>query len=396
METRLRKLNTSQLTEICRKMKCSRGSKKEMIGNLLRPLGKKYKMEKITDPRVKGEIMSFLTDEEASNFLVDRQNKVNLQWDMDKRARKHMTKIRKWNNLFNNAVNNPNTFVGFDETNFKDIGEVFDLTRRGFLTYPPDFIYELRDHLYRQLELAIINGNTEILTNILKDKDKIWYNDRDNNQLLQPTVNSLLRQLIEGESENLEMYKILLKHGADPNQELWGQSLLNYFLMETFYEIYDLENAKKIVDTMIKYGAYSWVGDRNQRNMTDLMIDVYLQNKNNVKKRLKDDTDINAKDGVGNTALIFAATPMSINFDIIEILLEHGADINAHDNGGNTLLHELSYTPDLKIINLLIDRGADVNAINNRGETVLDLMIQNKVDKKIIEMLKGKGAKSAK
>ena len=28
METRLRKLNTSQLTEICRKMKCSRGSKK--------------------------------------------------------------------------------------------------------------------------------------------------------------------------------------------------------------------------------------------------------------------------------------------------------------------------------------------------------------------------------
>ena len=101
METRLRKLNTSQLTEICRKMNCSRGSKKKMIGNLLRPLGKKYKMEKITDPRVKGEIMSFLTDEEASNFLVDRQNKVNLQWDMDKRARKHMTKIRKWNNLFN-------------------------------------------------------------------------------------------------------------------------------------------------------------------------------------------------------------------------------------------------------------------------------------------------------
>ena len=87
---------------------------------------------------------------------------------------------------------------------------------------------------------------------------------------------------------------------------------------------------------------------------------------------------------------------MSINFDIIEILLEHGADINAHDNGGNTLLHELSYTPDLKIINLLIDRGADVNAINNRGETVLDLMIQNKVDKDVIETLERNGAKRSK
>ena len=286
METRLRKLNTSQLTEICRKMKCSRGSKKKMIGNLLRPL-RKYRMNTLPSD-LKKNIQTFLPTKYAANFLkTDRGNKRDLQWDMDKRARKHMTKIRKWNNLFNNAVNNPNTFVEFDETNFKDIGEVFDLTRRGFLTYPPDFIYELRDHLYRQLELAIINGNTEILTNILKDKDKIWYNDRDNNQLLQPTVNSLLRQLIEGESENLEMYKILLKHGADPNQELWGQSLLHYFLMETFYEIYDLENAKKIVDTMIKYGAYSWVGDRNQRNMTDLMIDVYLQNKNNVKKKIK-------------------------------------------------------------------------------------------------------------
>ena len=35
METRLRKLNTSQLKEICHKMRCSRGSKKEMIVNLL-------------------------------------------------------------------------------------------------------------------------------------------------------------------------------------------------------------------------------------------------------------------------------------------------------------------------------------------------------------------------
>ena len=391
METRLRKLNTSQLTEICRKMKCSRGSKKEMIGNLLRPLGKKYKMDKITDPRLKGKIMSFLPDNDAANFLVDRQNKVNLQWDMDKRARKNMNKISKWTNLLNNRT----IFIELERTEFKDIGEVFDLARRGFLTYPLDFLEEIRNYLYRQLEIAVARNNTEILKNILTDKDKIWYYYRHD---IQPIVNSLLRQLIEGGSDNIEMYNILLEHGANPNQELFGQSLLNYFLMDTFYEIDDLENAKKIVDTMRNYGAYSWVGtpDGNRRNMTDLMIDVYLQDKNSVKKRLKDDTDVNAKNAGGNTALFLAATPMSINFDIIEILLEHGADINAHDNGGNTLLHELSYTPDLKIINLLIDRGADVNAINNRGESVLDLMMEKNVDKKIIEILKKHGAKSAK
>ena len=282
METRLRKLNTSQLTEICRKMKCSRGSKKEMIGNLLRPLGKKYKMEKITDPRVKGEIMSFLTDEEASNFLVDRQNKVNLQWDMDKRARKHMTKIRKWNNLFNGKGVQPIPGEGKvpGPDNFKDIGEVFDLNRRGFLTYPHNFLEKLGKHLYRQLELAIINGNTEILKIILKDKDKIWsVYDGDT------IINNLLRQLIEQGPENPEIYKILL---------------------------------------------------------------------------------------------------------------ENGADVNATNNDGNTLLHELAFAPDLEIINLLIENGADVNAINKRGESVFDFMIKKKVDKKIIKMLKGHGAKRTK
>ena len=63
------------------------------------PLRKKY-MEKITEPRLKGEIMSFLADNDAAKVvLLNRQNKLNLQWDIDKRARKHMKNIRKWNNF---------------------------------------------------------------------------------------------------------------------------------------------------------------------------------------------------------------------------------------------------------------------------------------------------------
>ena len=238
METRLRKLNTSQLTEICRKMKCSRGSKKEMIGNLLRPLGKKYKMEKITDPRLKGEIMSFLPDDDAANFLVDRKNKLELQGDMDKRARKHMNKIRKWNNL----IVNDRVEEELERTNFKDIGVIFDLFRKGFINLFS--VNNLRAYLYHQLEIAVANENKKIIKNILKDKDKIWYNDRDD---IQPMVNSLLRQLIERESDNLEMYKILLEHGADPNQKLRGQSLLDYLIQNKV--------DKNVIETLEGYGA---------------------------------------------------------------------------------------------------------------------------------------------
>lgn len=240
METILRKLNTTQLTEICRKMKCSSGSKKVMIGNLLRPLRKKYKMEKITDPRLKGEIMSFLPDNEAANFLVNRKNKLELQSDMDKRARKHMNKIRKWNNL----IVNDTVEEELERTNFKDIGVIFDLFRKGFINLFS--VNNLQIYLYRQLEIAVANDNTEILKNILKNKDKIWYNDRDNIQLM---VNSLLIQLVENDSENLEMYKILLEHGADPNQELWGQTLLDYLIQNKV--------DKDVIETLEGYGAKS-------------------------------------------------------------------------------------------------------------------------------------------
>jgi len=243
METRLRKLNTSQLTEICRKMKCSSGSKKEMIKNLLRPLGKKYKMEKITDPRLKGKIMSFLPDDDAANFLVDRKNKLELQGDIDKRARKHMNKIRKWNNL----IVNKRLIKELERTNFKDIGVLFDLSRKGFINLWVINTLQFSLFIERQLKRAVANENIEILKNILKDQNQIlrtlalednkrqreFRSVQDIDKDIQIFVSSLFRQLIDQGSDNLEIYKILLEHGVDLNQELWGwgeegQSLLDY------------------------------------------------------------------------------------------------------------------------------------------------------------------------
>ncbi len=45
MEKKLRNMTKSQLEKVCHKMRCSKGTKKEMISELLRPLTNKYKME---------------------------------------------------------------------------------------------------------------------------------------------------------------------------------------------------------------------------------------------------------------------------------------------------------------------------------------------------------------
>ena len=325
---------------------------------------------------------------------LNRRNKLELQPNMDKRARKHMKKIRKWNKLLRNNTG--------EELNIleEDVGELFDLTRMGFLTPLPNFLSELRFYLSDQLKIAWKNEDTEILENILKDKDKIWRDTLDR-ILIQQVLNKLFKESVIVE-ENPKIYEILLKYGADPNQILDGQSLLDYFVMEGLDTIDDREKSKKIVNMMRKYGAQSLIvtsSDRNQKNLTDLMIDVKLQDKNAVEERLENGVDVNAKDLVGNTALIFAVfgDGGDDNLEIINLLIENGADVNITNNDGNTLLHELSYAPDLDIIKMLLKNGADINAINEKGESVLDLMIKNTYpNEPLITMLKGKGAKSAK
>lgn len=64
--------------------------------------------------------------------------------------------------------------------------------------------------------------------------------------------------------------------------------------------------------------------------------------------------------------------------DIVQLLLENDVDTNARDKDGSTLLHQLckyykgGNRPMTDIIQILINKGADVNAKTNRfGHTPL-------------------------
>ena len=60
--------------------------------------------------------------------------------------------------------------------------------------------------------------------------------------------------------------------------------------------------------------------------------------------------------------------------DIIQLLVDHGADINAQDFNGNTALHiacKDHYMKKESILNTLIHLGADVNLQNSLGQTCL-------------------------
>ena len=64
--------------------------------------------------------------------------------------------------------------------------------------------------------------------------------------------------------------------------------------------------------------------------------------------------------------------------EVIQTLVDAGADINARNNDGETPLHNAATTNTPEVIQALLDTGADINARNNDGDTPLDLAIKKR------------------
>jgi ankyrin repeat protein len=77
---------------------------------------------------------------------------------------------------------------------------------------------------------------------------------------------------------------------------------------------------------------------------------------------------------------------------IVEILLEKGADVNAKDQDGDTALIRASGEGHIDVVKLLLEQGADVNAKNNAGATALIwAFMQGHTE--VAKLLKAHGAK---
>ncbi|KAF6200969.1 hypothetical protein GE061_005416, partial [Apolygus lucorum] len=76
------------------------------------------------------------------------------------------------------------------------------------------------------------------------------------------------------------------------------------------------------------------------------------------------------------------------NLDLVEFLVEHGADVNKGDNEGWTPLHATASCGFISIAKYLIENGANVAAVNNDGELPVDVaesdemedMLQKQID----------------
>lgn len=68
---------------------------------------------------------------------------------------------------------------------------------------------------------------------------------------------------------------------------------------------------------------------------------------------------MNAKDGEGRTALMFAV--INMHYETMKVLLDWGADVNVKANDGGTALMLAASCGDPRIVQALLNSGADLN-----------------------------------
>ena len=90
-----------------------------------------------------------------------------------------------------------------------------------------------------------------------------------------------------------------------------------------------------------------------------------------MKQALAGGADPNTKDPQSGSTLLAIAALMG-HTEVVDLLLEHGADVNAKSRDGGTALHAAAFLGRAEIVKLLLDKGADTTLRNNIGSIAID------------------------
>lgn len=88
-----------------------------------------------------------------------------------------------------------------------------------------------------------------------------------------------------------------------------------------------------------------------------------------LKRALSRGANVNARDDIGRTPLMWTA--MTGHPRIAKLLIKKGSDVNVHDDGKWTALMQAADYGHADVVSVLLNAGADVNAKNNAGWTSL-------------------------
>ncbi|PTY41398.1 ankyrin repeat domain-containing protein [Brachyspira hampsonii] len=165
------------------------------------------------------------------------------------------------------------------------------------------------------------------------------------------------------EYKQTDIINYLLDNNADVNLTLGYSTPLTEAM-------YDEELVRKLIDL----GAD--VNLTTESGFTPLMASAGRHNIAIAELLIEKGADIEAKDDDGINALVYASTYN--NEEMVKLLLEKGADANTvceieneHTDISSTPLMNAAYRGNTNIINMLLENGADINYTTDYGMTAL-------------------------
>ena len=183
--------------------------------------------------------------------------------------------------------------------------------------------------------------------------------------------------LVSNPANALSIVRILLNHGASPNE-----------ICDKFYRSRPLHLAAKrqnsgVIEFLLDSGAF--IDAQDSRGLTPLAIAILEDNIECCRLLLARGAQAHFNDVQGDS--LFVHTELH-NPLIAELLLQYGADINARNDIGESALHLAARDRGrADSVIRLIKWGIDLNATNRFGETALhyaSCMQDTKVAKRLI------------
>lgn len=212
----------------------------------------------------------------------------------------------------------------------------------------------------KELILAVKKGNLETVKLLISDGVDI-------NQQNELGITALMEAAHNG---HLEIVKLLVNNRANidlegSNLEVGGSifTALTYATKNGHFEIVVfLINNKADVNAGFGGALYYAILSDNLK-----ISEFLLNNGANVNDTV---------DPFGNKPLMQAVYNKSDSFDIVKLLVYHGADINAPNKYGRTALMIAIASNKFKDAKFLVDKGADITKKDNKNRTAFDLLLE--------------------
>ncbi len=210
-----------------------------------------------------------------------------------------------------------------------------------------------------------------------------------------------------------EIIRLLLDHGADPAaKDAGGTSILTYallnasssevirWLLESGADANAKNGGEPVLHEAVRFAAYA-THPENVKLWSEAGRDLPAESVEIVQSLLEHGADASYKDGFGHPVLfvyfahIIDAESHYPDFRVVELLLEHGAEVELMLEGypGATVMHfALGAGAGAQSITHLLEHGADAAATAGKGDTLLHAAALSTADPQVFQLLLDNGA----